>query len=49
MTILIIILLILIYLAFHHHHYRRNRRKGFGIFYSLRGPFGTWIRITKRF
>jgi hypothetical protein len=36
------------YVLFHHRHYRRNRREGFGVFYSLRGPFHTSIRVTKR-
>jgi hypothetical protein len=41
----IIIIAIAVYaLCFRHH-----RRRGFGVFYSLRGPFHTWIRITKRF
>jgi hypothetical protein len=38
-----------LYVLFHHHHYRRNRRNGFGVFYSMRGPFHTSIRVTKRF
>ena len=36
------------YVLFHRHHYRRNRRHGFGVWYSLRGPFNTRIRVSKR-
>ena len=44
----IIIVIVIAYLVLHRHHYRRNRRNGFGVFYSLRGPWGSRIRITKR-
>jgi hypothetical protein len=37
------------YLLLHHRHYRRHRRHGFGIWYSLRGPWGTNITVRKRF
>ena len=42
----LIILAVAGYLAFHRHHYRRNRRRGLGIWVSMRGPFGT--RIGRR-
>ncbi len=45
---LLIIVIVLAVLGHHAHHYRRNRRNGFGVFYSLRGPWGSRIRITKR-
>lgn len=48
MTALIIAIIIVAVLAHHAHHYRRNRRSGFGVWYSLRGPWGTRIRISKR-
>jgi hypothetical protein len=41
-TAIIIIAIAVYALCFRHH-------RGFGVFYSLRGPFHTWIRITKRF
>jgi hypothetical protein len=44
----ILIIIVVLYLAFHHHQYRRNRRGGFGVWYSLRGPFHTRIRVSKR-
>jgi hypothetical protein len=49
MLALIVILAVIGYGAFHHHHYRRRRRGGFGVWESMRGPFGTRIRISKRF
>jgi hypothetical protein len=36
------------YLLFHHRHYRRNRRSGFGVWYSLRGPWGTRVTVKRR-
>lgn len=39
---------IVAYVALHGRHYRRHRRNGFGVWYSLRGPFGTRVRISKR-
>lgn len=45
----VIVLVVVVYLLVHHHHYRRNRRSGFGVWYSLRGPWGTRIRVSKRF
>lgn len=48
MTAFVIVLVIVAYAALHHHHYRRNRRAGFGVWYSLRGPWGTRVRISKR-
>lgn len=41
--------LLLIGAASHHgHHYRRNRRTGFGVWYSLRGPWGSRVTVSKR-
>lgn len=48
MTLFIVICIVVIYMGIHHHHYRRNRRNGFGMWYSMRGPWGTRIRISKR-
>lgn len=42
-------IIILLALGNHGRHYRRNRRAGFGIWFSLRGPFGTRETISKRF
>ena len=42
-----LIVLAALYLLFHHHRYRRHRRDGFGVWYSLRGPFGTRVRVSK--
>jgi hypothetical protein len=38
-------------LASHHHgrHFERNRRSGLTISESMAGPFGTRVRISKRF
>jgi hypothetical protein len=49
MVTLIIVLALIAYGLFHRHHYRQNRRAGFGVFYSLRGPWGIAIRVSKRF
>jgi hypothetical protein len=48
MTAAVIALVVVVYLLVHHRHYRRNRQRGFGVWYSLRGPWGTRIRISKR-
>jgi hypothetical protein len=48
MTAFVIVLGIVAYAALHHRHYRRNRSRGFGVWYSLRGPWGTRIRVSKR-
>ena len=48
MVITALIIAALAYLAFHHHHYRRNRRARCGIWYSLRGPWGTRVSVSKR-
>jgi hypothetical protein len=48
-ALFVLILLALAGLAHHGRHYRRNRRSGFGIWYSMRGPFGTRETISKRF
>ena len=37
------------YLGHHARHYRRHRRLGSGIWYSLRGPWGTRVTVRKRF
>lgn len=42
------VVLFVLYLAVHHHHYRRHRRGGFGVWYAMRGPFGTRVRVSKR-
>jgi hypothetical protein len=42
------IVLVLLYVAVHVRHYRRHRRAGFGVFYSLRGPWGTRVTVRKR-
>lgn len=44
----IIVMVVFGYLLFHHHHYRRHRRAGFGVWYSLRGPWGTTWTVRKR-
>ena len=44
-----IIVIVLLYAGFHHSRYRRHRRNGFGGWYSMRGPFGTRVRVSKRF
>jgi hypothetical protein len=46
-VVLFVGLLVAAYAAFHGHHYRRNRRRGLGVWVSVRGPFGT--RIGRRF
>jgi hypothetical protein len=33
----------------HGRHYERNRRSGLTISESMRGPFGSRVRISKRF
>lgn len=50
MSVLVVIgVAVVIYGLFHHRHYRRHRRAGFGVWYSMRGPFGTRVRVSKRF
>ena len=44
----IAVLAVLAYLLHHRKHYRRNRRNGCGVWYSLRGPWGTRVRVSKR-
>jgi len=44
-----IIVIAVLYAAHHGRHYRRHRRSGLTVSESLRGPFGTRVRITKRF
>ena len=44
----VLIAIVLIYLVIHVLCYKRHRRHGFGVFYSARGPFHTWIRVSKR-
>jgi hypothetical protein len=48
-VLVFVLILAVIYGAFHHHHYRRRRRAGFGVWDSMRGPFGTRVTISKRF
>jgi hypothetical protein len=43
------VLIVAAVLLHHRHHYRRHRRAGFGIWYSLRGPWGTRESVSKRF
>ena len=49
MIIAIIIVIAVLYAAHHTKHYRRNRRSGLTVSESLRGPFGSRVRVTKRF
>lgn len=42
------VLVVLAYLLHHHKHYRRHRRARCGIWYSLRGPWGTRVSVSKR-
>ena len=45
----IVIIVVLTAILLHHgHHYRRNRRSGFGVWYSLRGPWHTRVTVSKR-
>jgi len=44
----ILIALVALVLLHHHKHYRRNRRGGFGVWYSLRGPWHTRVTVSKR-
>lgn len=44
----VIIIAAVAYLLFHHRSYRRHRRAGFGVWYSLRGPWHTRVSISKR-
>jgi hypothetical protein len=48
MEAVIIIAVIAVVLLHHGHHYRRHRRNGFGVWYSMRGPWGTRVRVSKR-
>ncbi len=41
--------IVLIALGHHGKHYRRHRRNGFGVWYSMRGPWGTGVTVRKRF
>jgi hypothetical protein len=45
---MIILLVIGAYLLHHGRHYRRHRRAGLGVWYSLRGPWGTRVTVRKR-
>jgi len=45
---LVILAIVVGYLLIHHRHYRRHRRMGFGVWYSLRGPWGTRVTVRKR-
>ena len=44
----ILIILVALVLLHHGHHYRRHRRNGFGVWYAMRGPWGTRVRVSKR-
>jgi hypothetical protein len=44
----ILILIVIAYLIVHTLCYRHHRRSGFGVFYSARGPFHTWWRVSRR-
>ena len=44
----VLIILVAAMLLHHGHHYRRNRRAGFGVWWSMRGPWGTRVRVSKR-
>ena len=48
MEAIVIIVVLTAILLRHGHHYRRNRRSGFGVWYSLRGPWGTRVSVSKR-
>lgn len=45
MELLVIVVVALLYAVFHHKHYRRD---GFGVWYSLRGPWHTRVTVSKR-
>ena len=49
MIIAAIVLVVLAYSLHHGKHYRRRRRAGLSVTESLPGPWGTRIRVTKRF
>lgn len=36
------------YVILHVLCYKHHRRHGFGVFYSARGPFHTWWRVSRR-
>ena len=44
-----LVILVAAVLLHHGHHYRRHRRAGFGVWYAMRGPWGTRVRVSKRF
>jgi len=48
MEAVVVLVIIAVVLVHHGHHYRRNRRNGFGVWYSLRGPWGTRVSVSKR-
>lgn len=48
MEAIVIIVIVGAILLHHGRHYRRNRRNGFGVWYSLRGPWGTRVSVSKR-
>jgi hypothetical protein len=48
-AVAIAVVLLLAYSALHHRHYRRHRRGGLTVRESMRGPFRTWISVSKRF
>jgi hypothetical protein len=44
----VLIAILVIYAIIHVLCFKHHRRHGFGIFYSARGPFHTWVRISRR-
>ena len=48
MTAVVIIVIVLAVLLHHGRHYRRHRRNGFGVWYSMRGPWNTRVTVRKR-
>jgi hypothetical protein len=49
LALIVIVICVLAYGSHHARHYRRHRRLGMGVWYSLRGPFGTRVTVRKRF
>jgi hypothetical protein len=45
---IVLLVLFAAWLLHHGHHYRRNRRAGCGVWLSMRGPWGTRVRVSKR-
>jgi len=47
-VIALAVIFLVLYGAFHRHHYRRHRRAGFGVWYSMRGPWGLRDTVSWR-